>query len=201
LAVEVSGVSAINRQLEKMTMAEIEQALADKDENLATMRRELGLSMIPEAADFIWQRADAEQGAILVGAWHREVIDGLVDLLHVKKLRVAKLDGRTSAAMKTEIQRQFNEGELDVLVGQIAAMGVSLNLQRGGNSIVVVEEDWSPSVMDQFYARLHRMGQGKPVHVDTLYVENKLAKAVHNISNAKRRAHTATAEAHQEAAQ
>jgi SWI/SNF-related matrix-associated actin-dependent regulator 1 of chromatin subfamily A len=201
LAVEVSGVSAINRQLEKMTIAEIEQALADKDENLATMRRELGLSMIPEAADFIWQRADAEQGAILVGAWHREVIDGLVDLLHVKKLRVAKLDGRTSAAMKTEIQRQFNEGELDVLVGQIAAMGVSLNLQRGGNSIVVVEEDWSPSVMDQFYARLHRMGQGKPVHVDTLYVENKLAKAVHNISNAKRRAHTATAEAHQEAAQ
>ena len=201
LAVEVSGVSAINRQLEKMTIAEIEQALADKDENLATMRRELGLSMIPEAADFIWQRADAEQGAILVGAWHREVIDGLVDLLHVKKLRVAKLDGRTSAAMKTEIQRQFNEGELDVLVGQIAAMGVSLNLQRGGNAIVVVEEDWSPSVMDQFYARLHRMGQGKPVHVDTLYVDTKISTAVHRISQAKRRAHAETHAAHQEAAE
>lgn len=201
LAVEVSGVSAINRQIEKMTMAEIEQALADKDENLATMRRELGLSMIPEAADFIWQRADAEQGAILVGAWHREVIDGLVDLLHVKKLRVAKLDGRTSAAMKTEIQRQFNEGELDVLVGQIAAMGVSLNLQRGGNSIVVVEEDWSYEIMSQFYARLHRMGQGKPVHVDTLYVDNKLAKAVHSISQAKKRAAEQTRDAHQEAAQ
>lgn len=201
LAVEVSGVAAINRQLEKMTMAQIEQALADKEENLATMRRELGLSMIPEAADFIWQRADAEQGAILVGAWHREVIDGLVELLHLKKLRVGKLDGRTSAAMKTELQRQFNEGELDVLVGQIAAMGVSLNLQQGGNAIVVVEEDWSPSVMDQFYARLHRMGQGKPVHVDTLYVENKLAKAVHAISTAKRRVHTATSDAHQEATQ
>lgn len=201
LAIEPKGVASINRELEKMTLAQIEQALADNEENLATMRRELGLSMIPEAADFIWQRADAEQGAILVGAWHREVIDGLIGALQIKKLRVAKLDGRTPAAMKTELQRQFNEGELDVLVGQIAAMGVSLNLQRGGNSIVVVEEDWSPSVMDQFYARLHRMGQGKPVHVDTLYVENKLAKAVHNISNAKRRAHTATAEAHQEAAQ
>jgi SNF2 family DNA or RNA helicase len=201
LAVEVSGVAAINRALEKMTMAQIEDAIAQNDENLATMRRELGVSMVPEAADFIWQRADAEQGAILVGAWHREVIDALVDLLHVKKLRVGKLDGRTSAAHKVELQRQFNEGELDVLVGQIGAMGVSLNLQRGGNAIVVVEEDWSPSVMDQFYARLHRMGQGKPVHVDTLYVDNKLAKAVHAISQAKRRAHTATANAHQEAAQ
>ena len=201
LAVEVSGVAAINRAIEKMTMAQIEDAIAQNDENLATMRRELGLSMIPEAADFIWQRADAEQGAILVGAWHREVIDGLVEELTKKKLRVAKLDGRTPAAQKTELQRQFNEGELDVLVGQIAAMGVSLNLQKGGNAIVVVEEDWSPSVMDQFYARLHRMGQGKPVHVDTLYVDNKLAKAVHAISMAKRRAHTATSTAHQEAAQ
>lgn len=201
LAVEVSGIAAINRAIEKMTLAQIEQAIAQNDENLATMRRELGLSMIPEAADFIWQRADAEQGAILVGAWHREVIDGLVEELTKKKLRVAKLDGRTPAAQKTELQRQFNEGELDVLVGQIAAMGVSLNLQKGGNAIVVVEEDWSPSVMDQFYARLHRMGQGKPVHVDTLYVDNKLAKAVHAISMAKRRAHTATSTAHQEAAQ
>lgn len=199
LAVEVSGVAAINRQLEKMTMAEIEQAIADKEENLATMRRELGMSMIPEAADFIWHRADAEQGAILVGAWHREVIDGLVDALQVKKLRVAKLDGRTSAAMKTELQRQFNEGELDVLVGQIAAMGVSLNLQRGGNAIVVVEEDWSYEIMSQFYARLHRMGQGKTVHVDTLYVENKLSKAVHAISQAKKRAAEHTRDAHQEA--
>lgn len=201
LEVEVSGVSAINRQLNKMTMAAVEQAIAQNDEHLATMRREIGLSMVPAAVDFIWQRADAEQGAILVGAWHREVIDQLVSDLEGKGLRVAKLDGRTPAAQKTELQDAFNSGDLDVLVGQIGAMGVSLNLQKGGNAIVVVEEDWSPSVMDQFYARLHRMGQGKPVHVDTLYVDNKLSKAVHNISNAKRRAHTATAEAHQEAAQ
>jgi len=201
LAVEVSGISAINRAINKMTLGQIEQAIAQNDEHLATMRREMGVSMVPAAADFIWQRADAEQGAILVGAWHREVIDALVTELRGKKLNVAQLDGRTPAAQKTELQRQFNAGELDVLVGQIGAMGVSLNLQKGGNAIVVVEEDWSPSVMDQFYARLHRMGQGKPVHVDTLYVDNKLAKAVHTISMAKRRAHTATSDAHQEAAQ
>ena len=201
LAVEVSGIGALNRQIDKMTMSQIEQAISQNDENLATMRREIGVSMVPAAADFIADRIEAEQGAILVGAWHREVIDALVERLHTKAFRVAQLDGRTPAAQKTELQRQFNEGELDVLVGQIGAMGVSLNLQRGGNAIVVVEEDWSPSVMDQFYARLHRMGQGKPVHVDTLDVDNKLSKAVYAISMAKRRAHTATATAHQEAAQ
>ena len=201
LPVEVSGLGSINRELDRMTMSQIELAIAQNDESLATMRREMGLSMVPAAADFIADRCEAEQGAILVGAWHREVIDALVARLKDKAFRVAQLDGRTPAAQKTELQRMYNEGELDVLVGQIGAMGVSLNLQRGGNAIVVVEEDWSPSVMDQFYARLHRMGQGRPVHVDTLFVDNKLSTAVHRISQAKRRAHADTATAHQEAAQ
>jgi SNF2 family DNA or RNA helicase len=157
----------------------------------------MGVSMIPDAVDFIAARVDAEQGAILVGAWHREVIDGLVEALAAKQLRVAKLDGTTPGKRKTELQDMYNDGQLDVLVGQIGAMGVSLNLQRGGNSIVVVEEDWSPSIMDQFYARLHRMGQGKPVHVDTLFVDTKLATAINRISRAKRSAHAAVAASHQ----
>jgi len=201
LEVRPTGTSALLREVSKMTMAEIEDGLRSNDAHLATIRREIGLSMVPDAADFVADRCEAEQGAILVGAWHREVIDALLERLRIKAFRVAVLDGRTSAARKAELQRMYNEGELDVLIGQIGAMGVSLNLQRGGNCIVVVEEDWSPSVMDQFYARLHRMGQGKPVHVDTLFVDNKISTAVHRISQAKRHAHSATHAAHQEALQ
>jgi SNF2 family DNA or RNA helicase len=68
-------------------------------------------------------------------------------------------------------------------------MGVSLNLQRGGNCIVTVEEDWSPAVMDQFYARLHRMGQEKHVHVDKLIVANKLDRAVARLASKKAAEH------------
>ena len=87
------------------------------------------------------------------------------------------------------MQDEFNAGEIDVLIGQIAAMGVSLNLQQGSNKIIVVEEDWSPSVMDQFYARLHRIGQKNHVHVDTFISDTKLDKAVGRISSAKQRSH------------
>lgn len=201
LEVSPTGTSALLREVSKMTMSEIEDGLRSNDAHLATIRREIGLSMVPDAADFIADRCEAEQGAILVGAWHREVIDALLERLRIKAFRVAVLDGRTSAVRKAELQRMYNEGELDVLIGQIGAMGVSLNLQRGGNCIVVVEEDWSPSVMDQFYARLHRMGQGKPVHVDTLFVDNKISTAVHRISQAKKRAADHVRAAHQEAAQ
>jgi SNF2 family DNA or RNA helicase len=95
---------------------------------------------------------------------------------------------------KDALQRDFNEGRLDVLVGQIAAMGVSLNLQHGGNRIVVVEEDWSPAIMDQFYARLHRIGQTEHVHVDILQSDDKLSQAVARIASAKRRSHAVAME-------
>jgi SNF2 family DNA or RNA helicase len=197
LPVEVSG--EWDKIIKDMTFAQIEAALVDPEQPLATARREMGLSLIEEAGEFITDRVDAGSGAILVGAWHREVIDGLVDRLTTKGLRAAKLDGRTPQDQKVELQRRFNDGDLHVLVGQIGAMGVSLNLQQGGNSIVVVEEDWSPSVMDQFYARLHRMGQGRPVHVDTIYVDNKLAQAIYRISQSKKHAAAEIASAHQEA--
>jgi hypothetical protein len=201
LSIAPVGISAILKEINSKSVKQIEQELADSGEHLATLRRQLGLSMVAEAVEHIQEVAHGSAGSVLVGAWHREVIDALLAALRATGLRVEKLDGTTSAARKTELQDAFNARQIDVLVGQIGAMGVSLNLQRGGNRIVVVEEDWSPSVMDQFYARLHRIGQELPVHVDTLFVGSKLADAIHSISTAKRRSHAAVGAAHQEAAQ
>jgi hypothetical protein len=202
LEVSPKGIGQLVRDINKMTMAEVEEGLRSNDGNLSSMRREIGLSMIPEAADYIAEQLEAGSGPILVGAWHRDVIDGLQqELQGERNLRVGSIDGRTGNVDKNKIAAAWNDKKLDVLVGQIGAMGVSLNLQQGGHRIVVVEEDWSPSIMDQFYARLHRMGQTRPVHVDTLFVDTKISKAVHAISSAKRRAHEITSTAHQEAAQ
>lgn len=201
LEVSPKGIGQLVRDINKMTMAEVEEGLRSNDGNLSSMRREIGLSMIPEAADYIAEQLEAGSGPILVGAWHRDVIDGLQqELQGERNLRVGSIDGRTGNVDKNKIAAAWNAKQLDVLVGQIGAMGVSLNLQQGGHRIVVVEEDWSPSIMDQFYARLHRMGQTRPVHVDTLFVDTKISKAVHAISSAKRRAHAATHDAHQQAA-
>lgn len=176
------------------TVRQIEQAVASNDEHIATARRKIGEGKVCSAAAEIRERATSGAGAILVGAWHTSVIDALVSELSVYlgkglALSVDSLDGRTSSSKKDALQRDFNEGRLDVLVGQIAAMGVSLNLQHGGNRIVVVEEDWSPAIMDQFYARLHRIGQTEHVHVDILESDDKLSQAVRRISNIKRGAH------------
>jgi len=175
--------------LRSMSRAQVEEKLAAKDPALSTMRRMIGLGKVAAAAEVIAERAGDTSGAVLVGAWHTEVIDGLCAAVRAKGLRCEILDGRTSMSRKSELEAMFNAGSLNVLVGQIGAMGVSLNLQRGGNCIIVVEEDWSPAIMDQFYARLYRMGQERHVHIDTLETETKIDEAIHKISAEKARHH------------
>lgn len=176
--------------LRSMSQHQVEEKLAAKDPALSTMRRLIGLGKVSAAVEVIAERAAGlNADAVLVGAWHTEVIDELCAGVRAKGLICEVLDGRTSMGRKSELEAKFNAGEIDVLVGQIGAMGVSLNLQRGGNCIIVVEEDWSPAIMDQFYARLYRMGQEKHVHVDTLESETKIDDAIHKISNEKARQH------------
>ena len=182
-------LTAALADLRSMSRAQVEEKLAAKDPALSTMRRMIGLGKVAAAAEVIAERAGDTAGAVLVGAWHTEVIDGLCAAVRAKGLRCEILDGRTSMSRKAELEAMFNAGSLDVLVGQIGAMGVSLNLQRGGNCIIVVEEDWSPAIMDQFYARLYRMGQERHVHIDTLETETKIDEAIHKISREKARHH------------
>ena len=187
-------LTAALADLRSMSRAQVEEKLAAKDPALSTMRRLIGLGKVDAAAEVIAERAlpiTAGTGAVLVGAWHTEVIDGLCSAVRARGLLCEVLDGRTSMTRKSELEAMFNAGSLDVLVGQIGAMGVSLNLQRGGNCIIVVEEDWSPAIMDQFYARLYRMGQEKHVHIDTLETETKIDEAIHKISREKARHHKA----------
>ena len=175
------------KSMDKQTQRETEQMISRNDEALATMRRKIGEAKIVSAAKEIAQRVEDGGGPILVGAWHTGVINGLVEALVNAGLRVRIIDGSVSAANRDEAQRLFNAKEIDVLVGQIGAMGVAINLQHGGNRIVVVEEDWSPAVMDQFYARLFRIGQTKHVHVDVLVSDTKLDAAVARIAAVKAR--------------
>lgn len=174
--------------LEKATLADLQQQLQAKEPALATIRRRIGMAKVKAAVAEIAERVESGQN-VLVGAWHTEVIDALAVALRGKGYTADVIDGRCSSMRKETSQLRWNKGETQALICQIAAAGVSLNLQHGGTQIVVVEEDWSPSIMDQFYARLWRYGQQKHVHVDILTSANKLDKALGRISRTKEREH------------
>lgn len=181
------------KKLEKLSPQEIRNRLqspkpGDDEVALATVRRELGLAMVDSAFKEITDRLEAGVN-VLVGAWHTDVIDQLEKRLLDAGHSVGVIDGRATANLKSMVEKNWNDGALRVVIAQIAAAGVSLNLQQGGHHIIVVEEDWSPSIMDQFYARLWRYGQEKHVHVDILTTDYSLSKALRSISGTKTREH------------
>jgi SNF2 family DNA or RNA helicase len=184
-----SEIRAMMREFENKSISELQADLQKSEPALATIMRELGMGKSEEGAGFIRGLVEdkSTEGGILVGAWHTDVIDALAQRLG--DLRVGVIDGRTTQARRDELQDKFNGGGLDVLIGQIAAMGVSLNLQQGGSTIVTVEENWSPAVMDQFYARLHRMGQRDHVNVINLRTDTKIEAALVRIAANKTAEH------------
>jgi SWI/SNF-related matrix-associated actin-dependent regulator of chromatin subfamily A-like protein 1 len=176
------------KAMDKKTMNEIREDIGKKEEHISTMRRKLGVAKVKHSVSEIVDRVQAGILPILVGAIHHDVIDALDAALQGAGLDVGVIDGRTGPMNRDIMVLGFNTGMVDVLIGQVHAMGVALNMQ-GGSHIICVEEDWSPAIMDQFYARCHRIGQANHVHVDIFQSNTKLDQAVRRISTAKARGH------------
>ena len=173
------------KDLDGKSMNQIREDLANKEEHMATTRRLIGMAKVKHSVKEIVDRVEAGVTPILVGAWHTDVIRHIEEGLDAQGIDCDVIDGSRSMAMKERAANAFNDGRIDVLVGQIAAMGVSLNLQ-GGSHIIEVETDWSPAIMDQFRARCLRMGQKNHVHIDVFEADTKLDEAVKKISARKR---------------
>jgi SNF2 family DNA or RNA helicase len=81
-------------------------------------------------------------------------------------LEVVQVNGSTKDSDKDHIRKAFNAGLIDVLIGQMQAMGVSWNIQKASSHVVIAEEHPSPSTIEQFYKRVFRYGQENPVQLD-----------------------------------
>ena len=191
--IELDTTAEFREQLKavgKMTISQIHQDLQSAEPALAEVRRKLGEAKVKAAVKELVSRISEGHGPILVGCWHRNVIDGLTEGLVSAGIKLQVIDGRTSFLSKQAIQDSWNAGIFDILIAQTAAAGVSLNLQQGGHNIVELEQDWSPAIQAQLRARLYRIGQKLPVHVDVWGSDTKLDKAISQISKRKAIGHT-----------
>ena len=74
--------------------------------------------------------------------------------------------------------RQWNAGQIPLLLCHPASAGHGLNLQEGGRIIVWFGLPWSLELYAQANARLHRMGQGESVIVHHIVTEGTLDEKV-----------------------
>lgn len=168
----------------KVNDEEVLREISNSDTPMAKRFRELGVEKAKAALPYIIETYVGKP--VLIGALHMDVINTLkAGLKQHGKVRVVR--GSTSQKQRDEIAELFNKGEVDFLVGQVKAMGVSWNLQEACSDVLLVEQLPSPSDVDQFVARVARGGQKQRVRADELVCDDDLDRALRNIRATKRK--------------
>lgn len=103
-------------------------------------------------------------------------------LEQVDGLRVDTYTGKTKD--KAAVQERFQRGELDVLVCQVRAGGVGIDLYNA-RTVIVYSAEWSSISFDQLISRVHRRGQVNRVRIHLMIVKRSIDTKIHRRINSK----------------
>lgn len=127
-------------------------AVYDEDKVWHEMHREK-LEALEEIID------SANGKPVLVFYWYKHDLERIKK--HLKAYNPVELKGQADI-------KNWNAGNLDVMLAHPASAAHGLNLQAGGNIIVWFGLTWSLELYQQANARLHRLGQQQAVIIHHL---------------------------------
>jgi len=128
--------------------------------NISEIRRRTYLAKHLEVTDFVNDLLKQDQTVILI-YYHRDLIELALKEFHFYEPLC--ITGSTSSAKRQEIVDIFNTDEKkQLLIGQIDALGVGINLQHRCNIMVFGEISFTPDSIIQASGRISRIGQTKP---------------------------------------
>lgn len=151
------------------TLSEPEQIMFTE---LSEAREEVALAKVGLVTDHVKKLVESEEPVILF-AYHKSVIAELKDRLTKAGIRVGVVTGAVSANKRQAVVDQFQDGEIDVIIGNILAMGVGFTLTRG-RFVVFAELDWVPALIEQAEDRAWRHGQLNAVLIQHLVVDGSI---------------------------
>ncbi|TPX37568.1 hypothetical protein SmJEL517_g00672 [Synchytrium microbalum] len=96
-----------------------------------------------------------------------------------------KLDGRMGPEARASVIRSFmTNPEITVFLVSLKAGGVALNLTEASN-VFIMDPWWNPSVEDQAFDRIHRLGQVRPIKITRLIIENSIESRIIQLQEKK----------------
>lgn len=102
------------------------------------------------------------------------------------RYRLGVIHGGVPAPMRQEVVRQFERGDVDVLVATDTA-GEGLNLHRRCRLVIDLELPWNPRRIEQRVGRVDRIGQPRRVHAVHLVHRGTVEDAVWSRLEGRRR--------------
>jgi SNF2 family DNA or RNA helicase len=174
-------------ELAKIILATNERSRGDKmqaaQELSVLVRQATGIAKAPFVAQFVRMIVESGENVIVFG-WHREVYAILMEQL--KDLAPAMYTGSESTNQKLEAKRRFMEKETKVLLMSLRAGAGLDGLQQVCRTVAFAELDYSPGVMEQDIARVHRDSQKHPVMAYFLLADSGSDPVVADILGIKR---------------
>lgn len=157
------------KALRDLRIDEVTEATSQGE--IAHQRKQIGVLKVPWVAKYILSRLENKNEKILVFAWHREVVMGIEKAIgkSVGSDKVASVLGGSLPRDRENTFHGFQEGDLRVIVGNIAAMGRGVNLQKA-DRVVFAEASWSDELNKQCEKRASRRGRDKELFVRCEYV-------------------------------
>lgn len=156
------------------------------DTPIATVRRDLALAKVPDAIEFCKNLLE-ETDKIVIFAHHRDAIEQMAQGL-LSLGSVILYGGMSADEKQKSIDSFVNSPSTRAIVAQTIAGGTGVNgLQGASNTVVFLEPDWSPGIMEQAIDRLRRIGQKRNVFVYYLVVPDSLDDHMRETLDAKRR--------------
>ena len=114
---------------------------------LSEAREEVALAKVGLVVEHVKNLLDCGEPVVLFG-YHKSVIAELRERLTKAGITVGVVTGAVAPNKRQEVVDQFQSGEIDVIIGNILAMGVGFTLTRG-RFVVFAELDWVPALIEQ----------------------------------------------------
>jgi SNF2 family DNA or RNA helicase len=110
----------------------------------------------------------------------------LGEYLKTQGVKSVQLTGKCKDEEKDNNKKKFIEGDAQVLIGTIGAMGQGTDgLQYASHTAIFIDRDWSPEIMAQCEDRLNRRGQKFKVNVYILECEKSFDQYVGKVNQHK----------------
>lgn len=145
---------------------------------VAIVRRQMGIAMAPQVANWVDMLIDGGEEKLVVFAWHIEVLNILQEKL--KRHGIIRVDGSTGAKRKEYLVEQFVKNpNIKVAIGNILSMGVGTDgLQLVCSHALIAEPDWVPGNNIQCFDRLDRGGQTHQVQGEIFVAPGSIAEKI-----------------------
>jgi SNF2 family DNA or RNA helicase len=118
-------------------------------------------------------------GKTVVFYQHKAVAQEMIALLEKSRLKFAHYSGGLSPQRRDAVVEEFFSSPCKLLLAQIQASGVGLNLQSA-ERVIILEPSWVPAANEQAIARAWRKGQTKNVWASYFSLEGSVDEAVQN---------------------